>query len=315
MSKLVVNDFYIVMFYKRIYFISIHDKQLLFLNRRLEMAFTINIDKLKTIIIKNRYTILLKFYKGWGINDLILRFLSIQDKSKFLNDILPDSPKDKDIIFFRLVLLHMIRDRKIALSSVINRAIYKLSSTSFFYSSGLYSLLKAPKLSFPKLFFIFNNICVLEKLLGCLVFNQSYIRLKVNHDEIIDGYRNHRDSMRIIRKKRKETLKAIGVKVNGRLEPIPGISRVKTSDDGFRGRNRGVQYIPHSKTTYHKKSYISNNKLFDKPKFNRVIFNVMQVRYFGKDEKILEINNNGIFSIYNKKNKVNKLLNYRQITF
>jgi len=45
---------------------------------------------------------------------------------------------------------------------------------------------------------------------------------------------------------------------------------------------------------------IKENFKLTKPLFDRIIFNVTIPKYFGRGEKILEINNSGFFTIYKK---------------
>jgi hypothetical protein len=118
--------------------------------------------------------------------------------------------------------------------------------------------------------------------------------------------RKYKDSVKIIKNERKKnSLKESEDFIFDKKQQENINKSRKSSNDGLLMRHRKIQYIPHSKTTWHKPSHMNKgNLIFDKPNYNRVLFNVNFVKYFGKEEKVLEITNNGIFSIYNRKGKV-----------
>jgi hypothetical protein len=302
MNKLIINDFHIVILDGRIYFIYINVKHLVIFNKKLCVINVINIDKLKKIIIRDEYSILLKFYKGNNIDHLTFQFLSVQDNLKFINDILPDSLKDLARIYKRMVILHMIRDKRLACSPIIEKLKIPLISRSSYYTSGLSSILNK-RLTINKLVFMLNSCYVVEMIYNCLAYNMNYISDKVDSEDIVAHIRrtlHHRDSMKIIHERRRiEYRKSLQFRKSQ-------CEAGDISDDCHRFRHKKIQYIPYSKTIYHQPTYKSNEsrRNFNKLKFNRVIFNVMLVKYFGKDEKALEIKSNNIVSIYNKKIKV-----------
>lgn len=77
----------------------------------------------------------------------------------------------------------------------------------------------------------------------------------------------------------------------------------------LKGRPRYNKGDLHSKTNYikHKMASIEGDVL-TKPLYDKIIFNVTIPKYFGKEQKVLEINNSGYFMIY-KRGKVRPKFN------
>ena len=99
------------------------------------------------------------------------------------------------------------------------------------------------------------------------------------------------------------------------------ISSIHDDDDFFEKQtaSRIENLEKHFKTAYQRNTKISSkistdSNSFTKASYEKIIFNITTTKYMRREQKILEVNNSGIFNIY-KKGKVNKIFYFRMIVF
>lgn len=178
---------------------------------------------------------------------------------------------------------------------------------------------------FKLIIFIFSNCGFIKNNFEIIFYNIKRIKferheLEEMYSYMLMSFRTHRDSIYVEKRKR---IKNIRQKSNGQIiknnsRPISVVeSHMKTQDNNdtadsssvesyikSRPRNRINNLDRHSKTNYVKhKSVLKGsieNYIVTKPVYENIKFNILIPKYFGKEQKVLEVSSSGTYSIYRK---------------
>src|SRR5690606_14165942 len=95
----------------KLIFILIRDKKIVFFNKRLIVFRIINIENLKNIKLKGKYTIEIKFFTHDGIELVNLKLFSDEDRDILVSQLLPDCVKFTYNIFVRVLLFNILKTK------------------------------------------------------------------------------------------------------------------------------------------------------------------------------------------------------------
>jgi hypothetical protein len=296
---------------KKLFIAKQIDKCLLIYNKNFKYVATINLKNIKDILTEDKFSLVLKFYPIYNKNNIKLKLLSKTQKNIFVDNILPSSMAKLrlDNIFVNIIF-SLIQEQKSFLNFLVNKYIQKLSKSKTIYYRDIYDLLKTRldsnnKKYFKVLIFLFSEE---GRLLN--IFNYFYY----DFCRILNNYRTFEEKVLVIRKRKKlkyfffinkNTVTKSEQALLNETSPH-GSNNQDLSSDGVsqRGRARFKNHadgnLIKDKKVFHPRG---GKESSSKAQYEKLLFNVNIVGYFGiRDPRILELNKD-TFSLY-KKQKV-----------
>ena len=174
------NNIFITIIKTRLYFFQLNSDKIYLINRSLKIIKVIYIKKFKTISLKSKFNIDIKFFSDDEVEIIPTRFLSKKDKESLVNEILPNSKKNLNIAYNRKLFLKIFKKRSVYHLLMI-RMRKKAEKHNHLYFSEVYNLLQH-KVSFKQiLFFVFNSSFI-NKVIKITFFDFNRINLKFKYN-------------------------------------------------------------------------------------------------------------------------------------
>jgi hypothetical protein len=312
-EKLIKYKLTALLINKKLFIAKQIDKCLLIYNKNFKYVATINLKNIKDILTEDKYSLVLKFYPIYNKNNIKLKLLSKTQKNIFVDNILPSSMAKKlrlDSIFVNIIF-SLIQEQKSFLNFLVNKYIEKLSKSKTIYYRDIYDLLKTRvdsnknKKYLDVLIFLFSEE---GRLLN--IFNYFYN----DFCRVLNNYRTLEEKVLVVRKRKKlKYFYIINKNTVSKTEKVfineaspHGSNNQDLSSDGVsqRGRARFKNHadgnLIKDKKVFHPRG---GKESSSKAQYEKLVFNVNIVGYFGiRDPRILELNKD-TFSLY-KKQKV-----------
>ena len=332
-------EFFPVVIRKKLMYIYYKNGNIIFFSKKMNLLFEINIKKIKKISTSGRFSLLIKlFYNDKNsdndsLQNFMIKFFSSSQREYLLEKILPYSSKSSYDNFKKLTIIDICKDSFSFFNHISLVFSNRLKKTGHFYYSDIYKIFDF-KINYDfKVFLILSEIGIIQKSFEDMYYNVENIwydkqYLVEIYEEMLFSGKRHRDS--ITPKKLGKNNQLGASKFQGRYEldenslneeemnlfrqysknmDNNAIDSLNENRDLYNMRRRHLMAIKKSKSICDKNflrfnSFRSNEDfVLSKPVYDKITFNVMILRYLGKEQKVLEVNSGGFFLIY-KKGKV-----------
>lgn len=301
------------------------DKSIYCYSPSLQLSNSLNIVDLKNAMPSGRYSLFVKFYSTFD-EKLKIKLFSRKERDVILDILFPDSEGHSEKIRDTLILLHILKKDRTFFAQLLNSFVNHARKTGVLYYPVVYDMLmthdhsKAIKL--PLLILVLTSSSLLQRVNRVLFSQVRCMKYKTKDLErmitdILQSYRKHRDSIDTTPKKRRttvtkmelyeskikedasnESLDTVAADISFELAPRPRNLRYGALDNRF-------NTVYKRNTNVSKLSMDSSN--LGKAVYDKISFNIAVAKYIGKEQKVLDIQESGVFSIY-KKGKVIRYL-------
>lgn len=332
------NKLVLTFYNKKLYYLHTIDKELFIISKNLNVLGSIDVKQVRKFAYPTKKIINMKFFPNKKDVDIYgLNLQSRKNRNFLLKSILEyiwNENSTRETIFRKTLILKLLKQNKLKIYEIlIKMKIYLHKKRSYYYYDVhryVEDVSSVEKLNLGKIFFLFANLSFVLKIFSILFLDTRTIKydrhfMEDLYYEMLISQKRHKDSILIIksdrrrnRRRKRESLNSIlrdqqEEYGNGSSKDRKGCPPESegNSDEMVRSRPRGnhqnlYMLDKRSKTNYIKKSNqrMSSGYLsLDKPLFGKILFNITTQCFFGKENKILEVNDSGVFLIY-KKGKV-----------